>query len=131
MAVDVHMLLFYGFNQRWARAALNSMQSFPLNAFFTENSNGHIGEARARAYKKGTAEFVSFLDYDDYLLPGFSTLIDAITADTTLAGVYGDSVIIDTEGAFVKKNLACRGLNSDTCNSQRLCINPLSIGALL
>lgn len=89
--VDVHVLSFLG-RPDWLEQTLASLAAEPCRVWVIEGGfPGHIGAARAFAFGFGEAEYVSFLDDDDYALPGaLATCVDHLDAHPDSVGVYTD-----------------------------------------
>ncbi len=49
---------------------LESLKEEPINLHTVPAMNGHIGVARCNGFRAGTSEFVSYVDDDDYIVPG-------------------------------------------------------------
>lgn len=76
--------------------ALDAMQRDPRVRVLARRNNGGLGRARNTGLASATGELVTFLDADDYLLPGaISGRVDVWKAlsdeeRATVTGVYGD-----------------------------------------
>lgn len=68
--IDVHVLTFSGTRPDWLDQCVASIEAEGLNVFVVPGVEGNIGAGREQAYRLGTSEFVSYVDSDDYLLPG-------------------------------------------------------------
>jgi glycosyltransferase involved in cell wall biosynthesis len=72
-------------------------------------ANAGDAAARKRGLRMSSGEFVIFLDHDDLLHPDAAQVhLAEITADPTLAMVFGSNLIIDSEGRVIGENLAER-----------------------
>ena len=66
--VDVHVLHCYE-PPEWIDACLRSLESEPVHVHLCAGIQGKVGLARANAFRQGTAEYVSFVDADDEVMP--------------------------------------------------------------
>jgi len=65
--IDVHMLLLGNEREDWKAAAVASVPPSICTLRFADGIAGHIGRARQRAYALGDADYVSYVDPDDWL----------------------------------------------------------------
>lgn len=94
--VDCHVLAYDC--PHWLDQALASLENQPVNIWLERGDwGGHIGRARAYSLAKGTAPYQTWLDDDDWLLPGehVQACIDALESTPGLVGVYTDYQHID------------------------------------
>lgn len=68
--IDVHVLTHEGTRQDWLEQCLESLRVEPVNTTVIDNTGLGVGAGRSRGYAIGTAPFVSYVDSDDYVLPG-------------------------------------------------------------
>lgn len=68
--IDVHILTMPNDNQDWFAQCLASLKEEPICVHQVPGKLEDIGNARADAFKLGNSEYVSFVDPDDYVLPG-------------------------------------------------------------
>ena len=69
--IDVHVLTYSGTRKDWLDQCLASLAREPLvTVHVLEGDEGNVGAGRARAYQLGTHPYVSYVDSDDYILPG-------------------------------------------------------------
>lgn len=89
--VDVHVLHYSG-PRRWADQALESLRDEPCRIWLVEGGfPDSIGAARAFALTLGAGEYCSFIDDDDYVVPGaMQACIDYLGAHPECVGVYTD-----------------------------------------
>lgn len=89
--VDVHVLS-YSRPSGWLRQTLDSLEGEPCNTHIVVGGfHGSIGKARAYAFQLGQAEYVSFVDDDDIVLPGvMQSLVDYLDEHPDCVGVYTD-----------------------------------------
>lgn len=94
-AVDLHILT-YGRTKRhtdWLEQALASCEGQAATPHLIDNENGTIGEGRAIGLAKGTADYVGWLDDDDWLLPGaVESCLDALTNHPEAVGAFTDEL---------------------------------------
>jgi hypothetical protein len=75
------MLVLGDERQDWLEQCLASLENEPINLHVLPGVRGHIGAGRAAGFATGEAEFVSFVDPDDWIEPGaVSKCLDAIRA---------------------------------------------------
>lgn len=73
--LDVHVLVSADTRKDWVDQCLRSVElaidlaAYDIQLFVEPGIPGHIGKARQRAYSKGNAEWKTYVDDDDYLLP--------------------------------------------------------------
>ena len=97
--VDVHVLHMPAENKIWADICNESLANEPINIHHLPGIYGQLREARYRGFNQGTAEYVSFVDPDDYVEPGiFQQCIDVLDANPTICGVYTLSSILHENG---------------------------------
>ncbi len=85
--LDVHVLTITDTPAAWTDQRRSSIAAaveaagFPVLVHEIAGEPGHIGHGRARGYALGVQPYVTYVDCDDYLLPGaFSALAEALTA---------------------------------------------------
>lgn len=104
--VDVHVLYCHE-PVRWVEDALISLAAEPVNVHLCKGIVGHVGEARARAFEHGSAEFVSFVDGDDAVEPGcFAAALQVLDTHPEVVSTYCDVQVLDHDGhetgSFIK-----------------------------
>lgn len=104
-SVDVHIVV--GTKEQWLDKCLESLKNEPVTTWLVSRIEGDIAKARENGFSKGNSEYVSFVDPDDVVIAGaFSKCIKALDADTALAGVYTDDMLIDEQGNFISHGFA-------------------------
>jgi len=68
--IDVHILTMPDDNQEWFAKCLDSLKDEPVCIHQAPGILDDIGNARANAFLLGDQSYVSFVDPDDYVLPG-------------------------------------------------------------
>lgn len=68
--IDVHVLTHEGTRQDWLDQCLASLRDEPVTVHVVDNSGYSVGVGRARGYARGNHPYVSYVDSDDYVLPG-------------------------------------------------------------
>lgn len=98
---DVHVLTI-GRSQKWFDQCLSSLDKEPVNIHVIKGTPGHIGLGRYKGFSSGTAEFVSFVDDDDYVDPGaFEHCYNILDENPNTVGVctrerfLGDGFIVE------------------------------------
>lgn len=98
MRIDVHVLHCHE-PAEWVDACLESLADEPVSVHLCPGIEGQVGEARARAFARGSAEFVSFVDGDDAVEPGcFAAALDVLDAHPEVVSTYCDVHVINAEG---------------------------------
>lgn len=99
--VDVHIITMPSESQEWLSDCLNSLWNEPVNLYFIDGVEGHIGEGRYAGFTQGTSDYISFVDPDDLVNTGaFKKCIDVLDANSNLTGVgtaeavlWGDDIV--------------------------------------
>lgn len=68
--IDVHILTYSGTRPEWLAQCLKSLEGENCTVHVVPGVEGNVGAGRAHAYTLGEHEFVSYVDSDDYVLPG-------------------------------------------------------------
>lgn len=68
--IDVHVLTHEGTRSDWLDQCLASLEGEGVTVHVVDNAGRSVGEGRARGYALGTHPYVSYVDSDDYVLPG-------------------------------------------------------------
>lgn len=98
--IDVHVLTYSGTVQPWLDQCLESLSREPnLTVHVVQGDEGNVGAGRARGYRLGTNPYVSYVDSDDYILPGaidaclfgLKTARGVVTLERRLWGTRFDS----------------------------------------
>lgn len=98
--VDVHIVI--GPNEPWLTECVQSLMHEDVHIWFVPKVDGNTAAAREAGFRKGTAEYVSFVDPDDLIMPGiFAKCVHALDNHPHWVGVYTDEVLIDRNGAFI------------------------------
>ena len=85
--VDVHVLKVAA-HARYHRECFASLLREPINLHLLDGSEGDIGQGRYEGFRQGEAEFVSYVDDDDYVKPGvFRKCVDLLDARPEAIGV--------------------------------------------
>ncbi len=100
--IDVHLLVRGHENPEWLRQCLLSLKGHPIALHVAPGIEGDLNKARLDAVAHGSAEFVSFVDPDDIVLPGaFQACLDAIGAAD---GAYTRELLIRGDGSVIGEN---------------------------
>ena len=88
--IDVHVLTYSGTRKDWLDQCLASLAREPLvTVHVLEGDEGNVGAGRVRGYRMGTHPYVSYVDSDDYILPG--------TIDACLEGLKHAPAVVTME----------------------------------
>jgi len=68
--IDVHILMHSGTRPGWLAQCLESLASEPCTVHVVRGAEGDIAAGRARGFALGVHPYVTFVDSDDYVLPG-------------------------------------------------------------
>lgn len=102
--VDTHVLLYHSRSRKeWLDQTLASLEGEPTNILLVDHPSSSVGLARAFALGEGKAPFLSFVDDDDWVMPGaFQACLDRITDG--VVGAYTDFSDVGVEtGKVLKK----------------------------
>lgn len=84
--IDVHILTMPTDNPEWFAQCLDSLKDEPVIVHLAPGIPDDIGNARANAFLLGEQKYVSFVDPDDYVLPGgFAACLDVLGQDQPVA----------------------------------------------
>jgi len=96
--IDVHILHLPNENKQWLKQCEESLVKEPIIIHNLNGIQGNIKKSRLDGFKLGTAPYVSFIDPDDYIIPGaFEKCLSALNPN--ICGVCTSYKIIDTESA--------------------------------
>lgn len=96
--IDVHLLKMPNDNPVWFEQCLASLKDEPVCIHLCPGKVDDIGNARADAFLLGDRPYVSFVDPDDYVLPGgFQACVDQIEKDQSVAA-YTQEIITGLRG---------------------------------
>lgn len=68
--IDVHVLTHSGTRREWLDQCLASLAAEPCTVHVVEGVEGNIAAGRERGFALGKHPYVTFVDSDDYVLPG-------------------------------------------------------------
>lgn len=74
--LDVYVLVYSGTRADWLEQCLASIRHQPCNLHVVQGVEGDIPAGRAIGFGTGTAPYVTYVDCDDWLLPG---ALEAVT----------------------------------------------------
>ncbi len=100
---DTHVLVHHSRRRAaWLEQCLASLENEPTNILLVHDDGDNVGAARAAAHAQGNAPFLSFVDDDDWVMPGaFAACLAALHADPALVGAYTDFADVDCESGAV------------------------------
>ena len=91
--IDVHIikpLHHHDLTDIWLDQCLASIENEPINVFYVDPVKDDIRQARRNGFEQGDAPYVSFVDPDDYIIPGgFDVCLKHI--NDAVCGVYTTS----------------------------------------
>ena len=89
MKVDVTLLSMPGEDAEMHKRCRASLEKEPINLVEGDGVEGDLREARKRVYSKCTADLISYVDYDDVVMPGaYQKCIEVMQANPNLIGCY-------------------------------------------
>lgn len=97
--VDTHVLLYHSKKRpEWLDQCLASLEHEPTNVLLVDfPAIPNVGLLRAMAHRRGTAPLLSFVDDDDWVMPGaFDACVTALE-DKSLVGAYTDFTDVHCE----------------------------------
>ena len=101
--VDVHILTLPE-RTHWLEECLVSLTNEPINIHLVGGVHHHVGKGRIQGFSQGTAEWVSFVDDDDLVLPGaFLAIESAIEEFPEARAVFTREELINDQGAVIKE----------------------------
>lgn len=68
--IDVHILTLPETDLTLLNECVSSVMADPINLSIVEGVDGHLGQGRADAIRKGKAAWVGWIDPDDVVIPG-------------------------------------------------------------
>lgn len=68
--IDVHVLTHSGTRPLWLAQCLDSLAAEPCTVHVVQGTEGSIAAGRARGFALGSHPYVTYVDSDDYVLPG-------------------------------------------------------------
>jgi len=101
--IDVHVLTYSGTREEWLEQCLRSLEGQPCTVHVVQGVDGNVGAGRAHGYTLGQHEFVSYVDSDDYVLPGvMETCLDWLQRHRAVVTreqrLWGDRIAAKKEG---------------------------------
>lgn len=96
---DTHVLIHHSRSRpHWLDQCLASLESEPTNVLLVDDPTDSVGYARALAMREGNAPLLSFVDDDDWVMPGaFAACFAPLDADPTLVGTYTQFADVDAD----------------------------------
>lgn len=92
---DLHVIVCSYCNPVWVDELMADLREQPVNLHLPPCIEGNVGASRAHGFAMGEAEYVSFADPDDRILPGaVAACVEALDADDSLGAVFtGEQVV--------------------------------------
>lgn len=92
---DLHVIVCPYCNPVWVDELMADLREQPVNLYLPSCVEGNVGASRVHGFAMGEAEYVSFADPDDRVLPGaVAACIEALDADDGLGAVFtGEQVV--------------------------------------
>ena len=93
---DLHVIVCPYCKPEWVDELMGDLSGQPINLHLPPCVEGNVGASRALGFAMGTAEYVSFADPDDRIMPGaVSACIEALDADSSLGVVFTGEQIVN------------------------------------
>lgn len=87
--IDVHLITLPDTRRDWLEKCIDSLAGEPIHLHIVDGVRGHIGIGRRRGFQCGDSEFVSFVDPDDWVVPGaFRACFEALVKNESKAMAY-------------------------------------------
>lgn len=103
LPIDVHIINQEGSNKSLLDRAIKSIDSTANIVLVNDDKHCDMMANRIKGYTSGSNEWVSFVDYDDMIVPGaFQKLYDFAMAEKADA-VYGNSYIINADTNVIER----------------------------
>lgn len=95
---DLHVIVCPYCNQAWVNELMAGLREQPVNLHLPPCIAGNVGASRALGFAMGDAEYVSFADPDDRILPGaVAACIEALDADNSLGAAFTGEQVVNEE----------------------------------
>lgn len=95
---DLHVIVCPYCNPAWVDELMADLREQPVNLYLPPCVEGNVGASRALGFAMGEAEYVSFVDHDDRIMPGaVAACIAALDADDSLGAVFTGEQVVDAE----------------------------------
>lgn len=98
--IDVHCLV-HKEDDKYLPLLVKQMQEEDCVNFFLVENGPNIGFGRAGGFLRGNAPYVSYVDYDDLIVPGIFKKINEVM-DDGFPWCYTDEMLIDEEGKEIQ-----------------------------
>lgn len=93
--IDVHVLTHSKTRDEWLDKCLDSLRGQPCVVHVIKGDERNISAGRVRGFSAGSHEFVSFVDSDDYVLPGVFDMVLERLHHGDDAVATGESIVRD------------------------------------
>ena len=93
--IDVHVLTHSGTRPEWLVQCLASLADEPCTVHVVPGVEGNIAAGRAAGFALGDHPYVTFVDSDDYVLPGAMQAVTAALGSGLDAVVTGEMLLAD------------------------------------
>lgn len=104
--VDVHIIVKPTDSQEWLKQCLESLESEPVKIHVIDAEIGlpkGLIASRLKGFACGSSPFISFVDPDDYCIPGlFHTLISVMQRNDRMAAAFAHEYITGVHGDVKK-----------------------------
>ena len=96
--IDVHVGVNGTEPREWVDRCLASLARCPVNVHIVDSSNMLVGTMRAMAYQRGTADYVSYVDPDDWVEPWTYQWALAQLEDPRVSATYVNHGLYEADG---------------------------------
>lgn len=98
--IDVHCLI-HNNDEKYFPLLKAQMEKESNINFYTINNGDNIGLGRVNGFLLGNSSYISYVDYDDLIVPGIFTKINEVMR-TGIPWCYTDEILIDQEGKHLQ-----------------------------
>lgn len=104
--IDVHIIKTKDWNTQkseWFGKCLDSLESQNINLYIVDGEIGHIGKGRVKGFSQGNAEYVTYVDPDDYVeKDSFDVILEGLQDKPDV--LYTAERIVNTDGVYHADN---------------------------
>lgn len=98
--IDVHTILLGDENPEWLAKMVQSLADEPVALHIVRGEYGHIGKWRAEGFARGANPYVSYVDPDDWVLPGAFAACIALLDETPGIDAVWSGYVLSTGAPF-------------------------------
>lgn len=88
----------------WFKGCFESLKDERVNILLGARLEGNLNLLRYQIWSKGTGDWITFIDADDYIVPGaFDLIYEAIENNPTASIITTDEYMINRDGVIIGK----------------------------